>query len=237
MGLTMKKTVGFPILLFLTAANCVAQSKTGAAAYDDVAAPWHDKFVKDWQDAVEAAKKDIEDTSKRMRMAKANGNARIPDTTGLSPEMQQSAIDHAMAAKYLASPEHLKSAKAELATLQKNNPPYYRKLTVAGLTVDNYGIPDFIDAKVVQVVDADKMIVGVEDAHTADGGYRKWIMVKLPTAGITDGQFWRTWDKLIGKNGLLVSGTTTYKTAGGSSKTVPVVELLDFDSLKKQKGP
>jgi hypothetical protein len=133
-----------------------------------------------------------------------------------------------------ASPEHLRYLKNKLAILQKNNRPYYRELTFTDIAVVNsYGIPNFIDAKVMQVVDKDKLIVSVEDAKLADG-YRKWIILKVPTKGISVGDTWQTWDKLLGKNPLVVTGTTKYQTTDGGTKTVPGVELLDVGSVKSK---
>src|SRR5688572_24617785 len=57
-------------------------------------------------------------------------------------------------------------------------------LSVYGLKVGAEGYPDFIDAKVMQVIDAKSMLVGLEDARTGTGEYDTWVMLKCNTAGI-----------------------------------------------------
>jgi hypothetical protein len=98
-------------------------------------------------------------------------------------------------------------------------------LSVAGLRVGAEGTPRFIDAKVMQVIDDKQMLVGVEDARTGNGRYGTWIMVKCSTAGIADGKFWRgaQWKEVTGSDDLKVTGTTTYTTQSGGTKTVFVV--------------
>jgi flagellar biosynthesis GTPase FlhF len=100
------------------------------------------------------------------------------------------------------------------------------ELNVASLQVGARGTPTWIDAKVKQMIDEGRMFVGLEDSRTGDGHYSTWVMVKCPTAGITDGKFWRggQWKEVTGSEVLTVTGTTTYKTVLGDSKTVFVLE-------------
>ena len=110
------------------------------------------------------------------------------------------------------------------------------ELNVAGLKVGAKGAPFRIDAKVMQVIDESSMIVGIEDARNGNGKYTTWVMVKAPTAGITDGKFWRggEWKDVTGIDVLAVTGTTVYKTAGGGTKTVFVLEA---EKAKAVVGP
>jgi hypothetical protein len=107
------------------------------------------------------------------------------------------------------------------------------------------------------VVDADHMLVGIEESPVSDspymrsvqfhrrhgielspvGEYRTWVLLKCPTAGITDDMEWQghQWKGLTGSEYLVVTGTTTYPTVAGGTKTVFVVEPLDLDSLKQKK--
>lgn len=84
-----------------------------------------------------------------------------------------------------------------------------------------------LSAKVVQVIDENRMLVGVESAKAGDGRYSTLVMVKCKTTGITDGKFYGIdWEGMTGSPSLKVTGTTTYKTRSGS-KTVFVLEPED----------
>lgn len=145
------------------------------------------------------------------------------------------ALSLAAAWAFTAAPGYGQAAKAGSADarerIQKQQDAFADskgepgELTVAGLKVGAKGWPSRIDAKVQQVIDANSMLVGIEDARTNSGRYTTWIMVKCPTAGITDGKFWRggQWKDLADTNVWEVTGTTTYKTLTGT-KTVFVVE-------------
>ena len=112
------------------------------------------------------------------------------------------------------------------------------ELLVTGLKVGARGIPRHIDAKVMQVIDENQMLVGIEDSRTGKGRYGIWVMLKCSTKGVTDGKFWRggQWKDVAGSEGLSVTDTTTYTTAGGGTKTVFVVEPMtegQLDELAK----
>jgi hypothetical protein len=90
------------------------------------------------------------------------------------------------------------------------------------------GVP-YMDAKVIQVIDEGNMLIGVEDPKSGDGSYPTWVWVKCPTKGITDGKFYAPaqWKDFMGTKTVKVTGTKTYKTANGASKTVFVIEPGD----------
>ncbi|QDV49440.1 hypothetical protein [Gimesia fumaroli] len=109
------------------------------------------------------------------------------------------------------------------------------QLSVSGLKVGAKGVPTFIDAKVMQVIDEKNMLVGIEDSRVGKGRYSTWVMLKCPTQGITDGQFWRGggWKDVAGSSALSVTGTTTYVTAIGATKTVLVLEPMSKEEADK----
>jgi hypothetical protein len=78
------------------------------------------------------------------------------------------------------------------------------------------------------------MLVGLEDAVGGNARYDTIVMVKCPTAGHTNGQFIGPLHQLLMPVGFMwVSGTTTYKTAGGGTNTVFVIEVMS----KEDRGP
>ena len=109
------------------------------------------------------------------------------------------------------------------------------QLSVSGLTVGAKGVPTFVDAKVMQVIDENKMLIGIEDSRVGRGRYTTWVMLKCPTKGITDGQFWRGggWKDITGAIALSVTSTTTYTTAIGATKTVFVIEPMSKEEADK----
>ena len=95
------------------------------------------------------------------------------------------------------------------------------------LAVGAHGIPTNIDAKVIQVIDKESMLVGLEDSRTNKGNYSKWVLVKASTAGIVDGAMWRGWEdwkRVTGSQVLSVTGTAKCKTPDGGTRTVFVLE-------------
>lgn len=125
--------------------------------------------------------------------------------------------------KLTAEQQKLLDKQKEDAEARKTSPG---ELTVAGMKLGAKGNPERIDAKVMQVIDGNQMLVGLEDARNGKSRYDTWVMVKCPTAGITDGKFWRggQWKSVTGSADLEVTGTTTYKSADGGTKTVFVLE-------------
>lgn len=109
------------------------------------------------------------------------------------------------------------------------------QLSVSGLKVGAKGVPTFVDAKVMQVIDENNMLIGIEDSRVGRGRYTKWVMLKCPTKGITDGQFWRGggWKEVTGSSALSVTRTTTYVTAIGATKTVLVLEPMSKKEADK----
>jgi hypothetical protein len=97
-------------------------------------------------------------------------------------------------------------------------------LGVDSLSVGGEGTPQ-ISAKIFQVIDDKSMLVGIEDPKTGKGTYSTLVMVKCDTKGKVDGKFYGLdWKGMMGANYVKVTGTTTYKTTGGGSKTVFVIE-------------
>jgi hypothetical protein len=104
------------------------------------------------------------------------------------------------------------------------------------------GLTEYL--KLLQVVDADHMIVGL-DATVMNRpkneavAYRRFdelctrFMLVSSTAGLTETGKACQWKDLIGDAGLVCTGTTTYKTAAGGSKTVFTLELLTRETLQK----
>jgi len=104
--------------------------------------------------------------------------------------------------------------------------------TVVKLQLGSVITPDMF-GKVIQVIDANQMLVGVEKGHRASEGkgqYRTLFMLKCPTVGIVDDHFFGAdWKKLSGSDSLKVTDTMTYKTTVGGSRTVFVVESTKPD--------
>lgn len=130
----------------------------------------------------------------------------------------------------LASQGAAQSAR-DLERIQKQRDEFAAKkavkgeLNAANLKVGARGGPFFIDARVLQVVDEGSMIVEIRDSRTA--GARETVMVKCPTDGVVDGKTWRglnQWKEIVGSPVIEVTGTTTYRTVAGSTKTVFVLE-------------
>jgi hypothetical protein len=134
------------------------------------------------------------------------------------------------------SAEALSRIAAQRAKLA---PAAVGELTVTGLKKGAKGRPERIDAKVMQVIDEGQMLVGIEDARTGGGRFSTWIMLKCPTDEIVDGKHWRggQWKAVTGSDVLEVLGTTTYKTAGGSTKTVFVVGPVVASKPEAQEKP
>ena len=154
-----------------------------------------------------------------MAVALSNGATRGQPPLKLTPEQQRlldKQRDDAAAAK-----------------------PTDGELSVAGLKVGAKGFPTHIDAKVMQVIDKNSMLVGIEDDRNGDGKYRVWVLVKAPTTGIVDGEGWRggQWGDTVGAGELSVTGTTTYKTVGGGTKTVFVLEVVKPVAAPKPANP
>jgi hypothetical protein len=87
------------------------------------------------------------------------------------------------------------------------------------------------DTHVEQVIDDGKMLARITFNKLFRGtatDESAWVMMKCKTTGITDGKRFGSWelDKVLGTAFVKVTGTTTYRTAGGSTKTVFVVEPM-----------
>lgn len=115
-------------------------------------------------------------------------------------------------------------------------------LSATRLKVGAVGLPGNMRAKVLQVLDNDRMLVGIENNLTGNNAYDVIILLKCPTAGITDGKKWysREWRTVTGGDLLAITGTTTYRTVTGGTRTVFVAEPREFtpeqrEAVLKQK--
>jgi len=223
------------VVVFVAVSYAPAQdspANTGAAAYDDFVEPWRSRFIKHWEKEVESVKSYL---AKKPKITPRSASIRTAKERNLTTE-QIKAIRLKEARERAVRDRQ--AAKTRLEKLQNNDPPYFGGILQAdGLGVGAYGRPEWIDAKVKQVIDGNQMLVGIEDARTGDSRYDTWIMLKCSTVGITDGKFWRggQWKAVTGSELLVVTGTTTYPTAAGGTKTVFTIEPLRLDSLKKKK--
>lgn len=93
-----------------------------------------------------------------------------------------------------------------------------------------------LDAKVMQVIDSSKMLVGLEDRRRGGNLWSTWIMLKTPTTGMVDGKIWYSdqWRQVTGAGSIIITGTTTYTTVLGATKTVYVAEP-DLIGEKRQR--
>lgn len=80
--------------------------------------------------------------------------------------------------------------------------------------------------KIIQVIDDDNMIVGIDNGGGSAGGnprYSIFVWCKFRTKGLTDGQTGFLAD-FLGTGKVTASRTTRYNTAGGGTRTVFVFE-------------
>lgn len=119
-----------------------------------------------------------------------------------------------------------KEASQVLKELKVNNPPYMNFGTMPNWTspwnVGDYG--EFSGGLVIfQVIDDQTMLASVVSRDNP------WVMFKgFSTANLVDGRITAI------EGPMLVTGTTTYKTAAGGTNTVLVVEPLDANSLRNE---
>lgn len=80
-------------------------------------------------------------------------------------------------------------------------------------------------AQVVQVIDDNSMLVGIDNGADGSGvlRYEVVVMCKFPTKGITDGKK-DYLGEVLGTKEVAITGTTKYKTTGGGTRTVFVME-------------
>ena len=193
----------------------VQEEKVGAAAYDTFKEPYRTRFVNDWEAEVKRIKEEIKSYPAKARNVKSKYGTKT-------------------AAK--EARRYMDSLKKKLKQLEKNEPPFIRDAPFRprDWQVGTYGrvfLTSFM--RPVQIINETEMLVDLQDPYT--GTSVKWVMFSgFPTAGITDD------DKAVNIQGvefhkpIQITGTTTYGTAAGSTKTVLVVKPLDLDSLKKE---
>jgi hypothetical protein len=77
--------------------------------------------------------------------------------------------------------------------------------------------------KIVQVIDDNNMLIGIDNGGNPRDRYSVIVLCKFPTKGLTDGQTGFL-AKFLGTSHVTVSGTTRYKTVDGGTRTVFVLE-------------
>ena len=106
--------------------------------------------------------------------------------------------------------------------------------------------------KVRQVIDGESMLVGIEDRNNNKNyfTYPILVMFKCKTVGIADGKLlhdWQEWETVFPRSvvktmvgtslsvGVLVkvTGTSTHKLVSGGTRTVYVIEGVDFGKEKE----
>ena len=127
--------------------------------------------------------------------------------------------------------QQMQDQRERLNILKSN----YGTFSVGQLKVGHWGVPANLDAKVIQVIDDNQMIVGIEDDRTGSGAYKTWVIIKCATKDIVDGKFWRSedWEEIVGTKAMKVTGTKQYATAIGGTNTVYVVEPMSNRELSK----
>jgi hypothetical protein len=207
-------------------------AKGGAAAYDAYPEPWRTQLLRPWERLVMLARKDLEKKQDALRQTIAMDQR--PRRAKLVKEAQER-LDTLLANSppYL-EPSILKAYEADTKVKSGGvltwgdrftRPQLDQPLTMAGLKEGAFGDPRDIDAKVFQVLDGNRMLVSVGDRRS--GERNTLVMVKTATRGITDGKYIGPLHELLQPlQFAYVSGTTTYTTAVGASRTVFVIEFL-----------
>jgi hypothetical protein len=90
--------------------------------------------------------------------------------------------------------------------------------------------------KVLQVIDDDNMIVGIDNGSINPGGDPRYSVVvwcKFPTKGVTDGKTGFL-GNILGTSRVTASTTTRYKTVGGGTRTVFLLEPYETSAAGKK---
>lgn len=219
------------------------ENRTGAAAYDYFKEPYRSQFVKDWENEVNRVKALIAsqkaqiaghkarakaEAATRSREAKAKleasergGNSResiARQRKGLAEAADKAARTANSSLGYKL--RDLGKWETELSDLEKNDPPYLRRMPSEGnWSVGDFGVGGYV-VHVLQVIDKDTFIGGTD-------GRDKPVMFRgFSTEGHIDDR------PAMITPPIHVTGTVTYQTALGGTKTVLVAEPFDLDSLK-----
>ena len=201
------------------AAQQPEQEKTGAAAYDIYREPYRSLFIDNWQRKVVATRASIE---------KATNNPRPINT---SIRQAGETREQTFARKQRDREKDLERAKATLASIEKNSGPVW-PLICTNARAWKPGMIGKLDScrlNINQVIDDKTMLVTVEDPFTELT--RQVMFSGFPTQGITDGQQVNGFSRLA-----VVTGTTTYATALGSTNTVLKVEELHLEAIKASES-
>ncbi len=107
------------------------------------------------------------------------------------------------------------------------------ELSVLNIAIGAKGRPAWIDAKVLQIVNDEKMIVGLEDSRTGNGRYNTVVILKCKTSGIVDGKFWRggEWKSITGSEMFKVTETESYLNVLGAKRTVFVLAPMSEEDI------
>jgi hypothetical protein len=226
----------------------------GAVGYNSFPEPWRGRLVKDWENEIEAVKKAIENDEKHIEKAKKYKASAIYDA-----QINEAKAMLKKAEKSLANDkDHLAQLEANdppfihaiQGTMDKWNVGDYGRLPANDDTVfqvidkttmlvfhkggrsTSNAPADMPNAALSGSGKAQQRVEDYKDRlndafEQAARGKDSWVMFKgFDTTGLIDGK------KLALSLPLTVSGTTTYKAAGGP-KTVLLVEPLSPKMDKK----
>jgi len=126
----------------------------------------------------------------------------------------------------------VQGTKADSAEAQEKLQQYMDRMRSAGpmfsgalaitMKLGDEGDGGGLDAKVIQVMGKDKMLVRISDRQT--GTREITAIIKGSTSGIVDDHFFSNLSQATGTPRLKVIGTESYTTVAGSTKTVFVLE-------------
>ncbi len=122
-----------------------------------------------------------------------------------------------------------------IAKSQIENKEFY----LGGIKKGYKGTPNWIDCKVLSVVDDNNLLVVLSNSRTGKESVTVWLSVPT-TEDLVDGSHWRggEWYQKVEANMFKVIGTKRYKTIYGNTKTVYHIEAYldkDVPILNKKK--
>ncbi|MGD0900381.1 MAG: hypothetical protein ABR915_21320 [Thermoguttaceae bacterium] len=217
------------LVLGLGTITIAEEKETGATAYNDLKEPYHTKLLNAWREKVSDIKKEIQRGEKSSGHITADMGTVPPSRPGMSRSdllKQRKAYTQSLNDSKKAYTQRLNDLKKELKQLEINNPPYIPYIgELRNWSVGDYGRAAVRKATIVQIVGKTQMLVRllqIRDDHAAT------IMLSgFSTEGLTDDS-----DVDISQP-IQITGTTTYNTVIGGTKTVLVAKPLDLESLKR----
>jgi hypothetical protein len=219
-----------------------AKDKTGAAAYEVFREPYRTHLIQNWQQAVDETKTEIRKLTEILQTPIHTPRG-TPRTTDMKkkpgrqnpPARREAPFGEGQKQKQEEQKAELWRMTRHLKELEENDPPYlhlYIPATAGRWEVGNFGTPEGDSRRqltVEQVISKNKMLVRCQcpaNMEKIPADDTLVLFSGFPTSGITDG-------KALGMpQFIIITGTTTYATAAGGTKTVLVVKPLDFNSLK-----